>query len=116
MSLDAEMKFRLPVAMKKRYLSAAAAAGLDQSTWIRRELERSHELSRELAQLRQLIAHQVPTTGRVDEGEFGVSRSVAIETLYLLRSLAGGDTLRTVHSEMKRLGLDVHVARSHRIE
>lgn len=113
MALGEPIKFRLTPEKHAQYEDEAARLGKPLGTYLRERLEADDAVRDELAALRREVVslHHViedlADTGlRYDQSGPGPN-AVQIETLLLLRAIAGPERMKPVKGEMKRLGIDV---------
>src|SRR5690606_13741119 len=110
--LGAPIHVRLSPEKQALLEDEAARKGKRLATYLRELLEGENDLEGELAALRREVVslHHViedlADTGLRGQAEPGTN-PVQIETLLLLRAIAGPERMKPVKGEMKRLGIDV---------
>ncbi|EBC1886512.1 mobilization protein [Salmonella enterica] len=112
MALGEPIKFRLTPEKHAQYEDEAARLGKPLGTYLRERLEADDAVRDELAALRREVAslhhmiEDLADAGPRGQAEPGTN-PVQIETLLLLRAIAGPERMKPVKGEMKRLGIDV---------
>ena len=112
MALGDPIQVRLSPEKQALLEDEAARKGKRLATYLRELLEGENDLQGELAALRREVVslHHViedlADTGLRGQAEPGTN-PVQIETLLLLRAIAGPERMKPVKGEMKRLGIDV---------
>lgn len=115
MTLGYPIQVRLSPEKQTILEDEAARKGKKLATYLRERLEAEHDVYGELTSLRRELANLHHTVedllSAVEPRQAGGGgRSVMamqIETLLLLRSIAGPDRMKTIRGELKRLGYDV---------
>lgn len=113
MALGEPVKVRLTRERHALLEAEAARTGKPLSTYLREVIEEAHELHGTLAALRRdvtLLHDRLDDLGEQRPSSTAASASVTavqVETLLLLRALAGPDRLKAVRGELKRIGYDV---------
>jgi len=114
MTLGDPIQIRLSTEKQVLLEDEAARKGKKLATYLRERLEAEDDVYGELASLRRelvslhhtvedlAVALPQPTDGT---GQGGTA--IQIETLLLLRAIAGPDRMKTIRSELKRLGYDI---------
>src|SRR5690606_22205957 len=112
MALGDPIQVRLSPEKQALLEDEAARKGKRLATYLRELLEGENDLQGELAAIRREVAslhHMIE--GLADAGPRGQAEPgttpVQIETLLLLRAIAGPERMKPVKGEMKRLGIDV---------
>lgn len=105
---------RLSEAKWIEYSAEAEARGMGLSTYLRDRLEQDGQHRKELAVIRSILeelrnAASKSRTDVVKETPSQKSSDTAlqIETLYLLRHLAGPEKCRFVHGELERIRIEI---------
>lgn len=112
MALGEPIKFRLTPEKHAQYEDEAARLGKPLGTYLRERLEAADETRDELLAMRQQLTalhhmiEDLADAGPRGQAEPGTN-PVQIETLLLLRAIAGPERMKPVKGEMKRLGIDV---------
>lgn len=115
MTLGYPIQVRLSPEKQTILEDEAARKGKKLATYLRERLEAEHDVYGELTSLRRELANLHHTVEdllsaveprQADGGGRSVI-AIQIETLLLLRSIAGPDRMKTIRGELKRLGYDV---------
>lgn len=121
MTLGQPIQIRLSPEKQSRYEAEASDQNLPLATYLRQRLENTDVFFEEIAALRDTIAQAQAKTkkntlpGDTHQSSSPTAFSVQIEMLLLLRSLVNPQKLNIVHSELRRLGLNVWEAENEEI-
>lgn len=114
MALGDPIQVRLSPEKQALLEDEAARKGKKLATYLRERLEAEDDVHGELASLRRELAslhHTVEDLAaagpRPAEGGGQGVTAIQIETLLLLRAVAGPDRMKTIRGELKRLGYDI---------
>ncbi|CCJ51901.1 MULTISPECIES: mobilization protein [Pseudomonadota] len=112
MALAEPIKLRISPEKHAQYEDEAARRGKPLGTYLRERLEAGDSVRDELAAMRRELAslhHAVEDLAaagqRPADGDGQGATAVQIETLLLLRAIAGPDRMTTIRGELKRLGV-----------
>ena len=116
MALGQPIQIRLNPSKQLFYESEAAHQHIPLATYLRERLENTDALFEEISALRRTISQitqNASSTSSQSISQTGLS--IQTETLLLLRSLVNPQKLNIVHSELRRLGLNVWQAENEEV-